>query len=481
MPFAMLGLRRFFETKRLAPLAGGSIAWVLQNLSCGYYLLYFSPVLALYLAWELVARRRWVDRATVVPLIVSVIAVSLITLPFVWPYLELRRLGFAPRSLAETDKFSADVWSYLTAGDMMSVWGGLMRAWPKPEGDLFPGLTAIVLSACAVWHAWRSAQKELPTDRGRTARVLRWLAGGGCVVVLAMLAGWSLRLETRFLSIQIRDLDRAVRLSALLVAAHLLVSPSARTAVARFLRSTTGLWLLIGVLAWLMSLGPHIVTRGETIDQSTLYGFFYSHVPGFDGLRVPARFGMIVSLAMAGLVACAVSTWRDRLTPRAPATAILTMTVLAESLAIPLPINGNSLGYLQSGLTPLPDTLPASSDYAFVDRLPREAVLLELPLGEPAFDVRYMLSATRHRRRLVNGYSGGSPADYELLTFALADAESRPLEAWRSLIATGATHVVVHEDSFQAGRGPKISGWLSTHGAREVDTLGDAHVYAIPR
>ena len=61
MPFALYGFRRFFATRRLAPLAGGVAAWIAQNLSCGYYLLFFSPIAALYIAWELTARRLWRD------------------------------------------------------------------------------------------------------------------------------------------------------------------------------------------------------------------------------------------------------------------------------------------------------------------------------------------------------------------------------------------------------------------------------------
>ena len=44
MPFVLYGLRRHFATGRLRPLAGAAAAWIAQNLSCGYYLLFFSPV-----------------------------------------------------------------------------------------------------------------------------------------------------------------------------------------------------------------------------------------------------------------------------------------------------------------------------------------------------------------------------------------------------------------------------------------------------
>ena len=47
MPFALFGFRRYFEARRALPLAGGAAAWLLQNLSCGYYLMYFAPVVAM--------------------------------------------------------------------------------------------------------------------------------------------------------------------------------------------------------------------------------------------------------------------------------------------------------------------------------------------------------------------------------------------------------------------------------------------------
>jgi hypothetical protein len=52
MPFALWGLRRYLVTRRRRPLAGAAAALVVQNLSCGYYLLYFSPFAAMYAVWE---------------------------------------------------------------------------------------------------------------------------------------------------------------------------------------------------------------------------------------------------------------------------------------------------------------------------------------------------------------------------------------------------------------------------------------------
>ena len=58
MPLALFGLRRYFTTLRPRALAGASAALALQNLSCGYYMLFFLPFAAAYGLFEMARRRR---------------------------------------------------------------------------------------------------------------------------------------------------------------------------------------------------------------------------------------------------------------------------------------------------------------------------------------------------------------------------------------------------------------------------------------
>ena len=76
------------------------------------------------------------------------------------------------------------------------------------------------------------------------------------------------------------------------------------------------------------------------------------------------------------------------------------------------------------------------------------AVVVELPLGEPAFDIRYMFYSTGHWRRLVNGYSGGAPLAYEFLSEALKDVVDPARPRLAGLVDSSATHAVVHEGSY---------------------------------
>lgn len=488
MPFALYGFRRFFDTARLAPLAVGGAAWLAQNLSNGYYLLFFSPVVALYVVWELTVRRRWRDRRTCLRLGITALLVGAATLPFLLPYLALRRLDFPPRSIGETNRFSADVYSYLTAETNLRLWGGIMRAWPKAEGTLFPGLTAAALAAVAVIDRWRAARRAArgagDAIRWRRARqALSWLVVGSSVLLVAMLLGWSLRLDLGRTAVKVTSLRRVLAVVAFSAAALLAVSRRARATGRGWLASPAGALTLLTLFGAAMSLGPELRAHGRLLDDWTLYRMFYRYVPGFDGLRAPARFGMIVALgvaALAGLGAHILGRWR-----RGPLiVALASVLILAESLAVPLDVNANSTDYKQPGLAPLPARLAIGAAtpqvYGFVARLPPSAAVLEMPFGEPAFEMRYMFYAIAHRHPLVNGYSGGAPTEYGLLAEMMKDALSDPDRAWQALTRSQARFVVVHEGSYAGNRGARISAWLRAGGAREVAAFGTDRVFELP-
>jgi hypothetical protein len=261
----------------------------------------------------------------------------------------------------------------------------------------------------------------------------------------------------------------------------LAASRGARAALAAWLRTPVA-WLgLVTAFAVAMSFGPDIRAKGRPVAGSNVYALFYAHVPGFDGLRVPARYAMIAALGLSGLAACGAAALKRRGGTRTAVAA--GALIVLEALAVPIPINQNSIDYGDASLAPLPASIDAGASlppvYRFVARLPASAVLLELPLGEPAFDIRYMFYSTTHWRRLVNGYSGGEPADYEFLTQALEDMPTRPARAWQAVVASAATHVVVHEASYKADRGRSVSDWLRANGAHEIATFESDRIFSV--
>jgi len=468
MPFVLYGVRRYVRTRRLRPLVGAAAAWIVQNLSCGYYLLFFSPIVVCYTAWELWRTGRGRDRRAMLHVGLAAIAVAAATVPFLLPYIELRGLGFSARSPAETRRFSADVYAYLTADPNLRLWGPIAQPWPHAEGVLFPGLTIVALAVYgALW-----AKPRLDWRPSTALAALAWAA-----LVVALLLDYSIRLP----GIKITSLSRVLAVGAVAGAALLAASRRARTSAVTWLQTPAAFFTLTTLFAIAMSLGPEVHAKGRVVSGANVYTLFYSYVPGFDGLRVPARYATIATLALAALVALGIAAIDARL--RLRASLIAGALIVVEAIAVPIPIDQNSTSYSRANLAPLPPALAlgaaAPAVYKYVAQLPASATILELPLGEPAFDIRYMFYSTGHWRRLVNGYSGGAPEAYGFLTEALNDALARPDRAWDALSSSGATHLIVHEGFFQEDFGRRLSAWAGSRGAREVAAFGEDRVFSL--
>jgi hypothetical protein len=156
MPFVLWGLRRYFAAPASnGLLVAGAALWA-QNMSSGYYMLFFGPFVALYALVEMAARGLWRRLATWRDLLVTA-GVSLIaTLPFALPYVQ--RTRGTRRTFSEVVWYSADLKAWLTASPLMNVWGH-QQALVKAEGFLFPGVTVVVLALTGLVIGWRHARE----------------------------------------------------------------------------------------------------------------------------------------------------------------------------------------------------------------------------------------------------------------------------------------------------------------------------------
>src|SRR5207244_8299994 len=138
--FAFYGLRRFFVSGRLRPLVGGGVAILLQGLSCGYYLAYFTPFAVAYCLYEMAARGRFGDLRVWRALVGVGAAVLLVVAGFLWPYVQVRRANdVGVRGLNDVQQFSADTYAFATISHKSRLWGSRVRAMPRNENQGFPG------------------------------------------------------------------------------------------------------------------------------------------------------------------------------------------------------------------------------------------------------------------------------------------------------------------------------------------------------
>lgn len=230
---------------------------------------------------------------------------------------------------------------------------------------------------------------------------LACIACAGLVMIVwtgGLLTGW----------LRVRDADRLVIAGAMTTLGLLALSPRLRAAA----RITTDLrpWALAAVvIAWSLLLGPLPRSHGRQLDITGPYLFLFDHVPGFDGLRVPARLAMLVSFGLAvlagyGLVVIErtrkVTLW----------SAAIGAAILAETAVGPLARDGL---WSDPGLLAPPARVQSEAHapevYRYLAGLPEGTVVAEFPFGSPAWELRYVFYASVHQQRLLDGCSGGFP------------------------------------------------------------------------
>ena len=508
MPFALYGLRRFFDARTpgarfasgVRPLVIGVVAVIAQNLSCGYYLVYFAPFLAAFVVWEVIRRGLWREWRVWTLVGAAGAAVTAATLPFLIPYLRLRSAGFGPRPLSEVTLFSADVYSYLIVSPAIWAWRWLTVDIVRTEAVLFPGAVPVLLAGVASVGPLLALRRRTlgePPLRGWRLAVAAPVAGVG--LAAGVLAAYELFAGNRIWRIRDVSPELALVTNVLAVAAAaaallLVLSARARAAVRPVLASSRAFFATALAAAVWLSFGPFVRTHGFGISGETAYAWLYRWVPGFDGLRVPARFGMLVMLflaVLAGYGAAAIDRgararegvvdrpgrgWRGRWW-----LAVVAVVWLVESAGLPLPVKDVAWPRRDTVTTGVVSASDLAPLYRYLAKLPHGTVIVEFPFGDLHGETRAVFLSTRHWHPILNGYSGGFPAHYRRLVPLLADPLAAGDDAWRALVASGATCIVVHEWDFGAGTGQHLSRWLEARGARPVTAFKSDRVFELRR
>jgi len=225
------------------------------------------------------------------------------------------------------------------------------------------------------------------------------------------------------------------------------------------LRRWVRLYGVIAVAAVLLSLGPEVRVWGQLVTAHGPYDWLVRAVPGMDGMRVPARFAIIFSFALAVLAGCGASVVLAWIGPniRLPVLAICLAAVVADGWAAPLP----SEPYERRGRPE--DWLAAR----WLRSLPQGAVL-HLPMTNVNFyELHYQYATLFHGHPLVNGFSGYNTRLQEFLrseTSPLVDFERFPA-AVRMLRALGVRYLVIHPGDYV------LHAQWSHEAARTIDGL----------
>jgi len=391
---------------------GVGLCVVLQALSALYYAAFLSVALALLFLIQL----RRSPRARVRPLLLGAVTTAaccaLALAPFVAPYIRVERQLGGSRGLGQVVYFAADLRDFLHSVDLSVLYGWSGHALGVRPTDalqyLWPGATALALALWGLKSRWSMVD-------GR----------------------WSMA---------------AVRWKARSTGARHVSGDDHRPSAIDHRPSSYALLLAASAV---LCLGPFLKVWGVRTALPLPYLLLYP-LPGFAGLRDPARFGAIYTLALAVLAAYGMAAllralpgrnaidWERRLASRRRGLLVATLlclAVLAESWIRPLPV------------MPVPVGAAVPPVYHWLAARPF-APVLELPIGLDnktvwAEQAQMMLFATYHWRPIVNGTGGFAPPGYvrDAATYMSFPSPA----ALRLLRARGVRYVIVHRVWLGAG------------------------------
>jgi len=401
LPIVLLALHRWVDTRRVNWLVLLSASLLLQALTSGYYFFFMMVFIALWLVWF--ARELPHRELSCLPL--ALIAPLVAILPVLLHYQHAHTAMGLARSINEIQQFSADLIGLVTAPEPLLLWDAPAE-WRKPEGELLPGVVAVLLVVAGAIAGWRGM-----TTVARTARLVwarRGLAALGIamagIAVLPLLVG-PVAFTVAGIRVSISGNDKPLSIA---FACGVLWFATSRPFVAAFrARSVFAFYGLAAGAMWLLALGP----QGRLLGQPVLYKAPYAWLmllPGFhDSFRAPARFALLAVLALSVAAALAMSRlgarWRPR--PRMILAAAIVAAILAESWIYPFPVVS----------APAPLEIPAG--------VTASAVVLELPAGVYE-DALATFHTTQHQRPTINGMSGYRPPHYAIFTTALAEEDA---------------------------------------------------------
>jgi hypothetical protein len=207
-------------------------------------------------------------------------------------------------------------------------------------------------------------------------------------------------------------------------------------------------WLAIALTGLVLALGPVVKLSGTTLKLGSLplplpYALAYYLIPGFTGFRTPSRWIVLAALGVAILIGLGLAKIKPWWLKMSAAIGLSVLVLFPSKPAVAQTID------------PHPPEV-----YAQVRALPKEAVILELPIKlwnmpDNQVESQRSLYSLYHQRRRLNGYSGFAPHAWidlvnRLNNYGLTSSLARELRG------LGVTHVV------EAGELSRIESYKQT-------------------
>ena len=437
MPLALLGLHAYVVRHERRWLVLFGCAWLMQALSNGYYMLFFPVLLGLWTLWFALSRP---TVRTAGAILVTWAIASLPLIPLLWSYRRIHLAYSFQRDPGEVNGFGADVTSLLDASPLLEVLEAAVVS--SARRGIVSGLhSGSPRPAAGVHVCWRSERVM------RVPRVAIALLAGAAVFIAIglssmLVGGWAVVIGTLTL-VSVRVASKPLSIGVMLLVAALTLIPRFPDAWRR--RSPLMFYALAMGVMYLLCFGPRPRLLGVPFMARGPYSLLML-LPGYDSIRVPARFAMLAALCLSVVAALSYARLTSRM-GRAP------RFLLAVAAAIGIVVD-SAIGEMPLRALPL--------RLSSLEALPGRAPVVELPMGFSGDDLAAMYRGMYHGRPVVNGYSGFFPPSYDVLRLGFALRDPRMFDV---LTAPGPLLVVV-----DTARDPE-GQWAKQAAARPGATL----------
>lgn len=394
-------------------------------------------------------------------LIVTLVVACIALLPVLIPYQVVSSTYRMWRKSSDSRAGSATPYDFLMPSERSLIYGKIAEGRSHVERHLFLGVVPLILAGLAfarrrcgagnpAGDPSRNGAGDPANDRRRDRRRHTRLLDISIIVLLlaaAVIASGRFRLGFSGSDVPI---TLAVALAVIRFA------PNIRAFVnnSRFTIEewTAALWIAIGFI-------------GALGENAFLHPFLFRVLPIFRATRTPARWVVILQTGLAVWMAIGFVELLARVRMRRAVAAF----VIALAIVDVLP---------RTAWADVPSE--PTQVYRWVARA-RPAVFIELPVSPGEIEAGYLLAATTHHVRMMNGVSGFDPPMRKILVArCVAGAYD---DGFYDLLARNGCKVVIVHNAFLGDTTPAMNAWIVRQVQRgrltPLQHFGDDDVYSL--
>ncbi|HEV8435410.1 MAG TPA: hypothetical protein VGR95_18520, partial [Thermoanaerobaculia bacterium] len=417
-------------------------AFVMNGLTNIYWLAFGATALGITIAFLFIVTDR--REATFWRRLIVTLAVSCaVLLPFLIQYEVVSKMYRLWRRSSESLAGSATPFDFFMPSERSLLYGKIAAGRSHVERHLFLGIVPLLLASASVWRQ-RPRRRGAGRIAGATQKHRILDIGIALFAVAAVVMT-----RTRH--------GGDVPITLALALAVIRFAPNIRDFVGRSRFNveewTAALWIVIGF-------------AGAFGEHAFLHPFLFRLLPIFRATRTPARWVVILHTGLAVWMAIGLIELLARVRmPRVVATVVIALTIVDVLPRI--------------DWADVPAERPPV--YHWIARA-RPPVFIELPVspGEP--EAQYMLAATTHHVRMMNGVSGFDPPLRKVLV-DLCD-HGKYDDAFYDILARNGCRVVVVHNALLGDTAPAMNAWIVSEVQRgrltPIQRFGDDDVYELP-